>query len=137
MAVDAVKEQFLNYMSMMQLYWVSWTAYPRGEDDLPRSGQYVFEHDDSNWLAGFVAEVDYNKEKSLLCLFKPTDLNLPQAEVVRQSIPDKEVYDRLATALKANPAMKREWIEACYSEKSSAAEDGRRNKEGNLWRQGR
>jgi hypothetical protein len=102
-------------MPKMQLYWTPWTEYPRGDDDLPRPGQFVFKHDDSDLLAGFVAEVDYNNEKNLLCLFEPADLSLPQAEIVRESVPDEEVHDRLAVALEANPVIKHEWIEAAYS----------------------
>lgn len=99
----------------MQLYWVPWLEYPRGQADLPRPGQFVFKNNDSDTLSGFIAGVDYNCERSLFCLFEPDDLDLPEAEVLSAAISDAEVMERLHLALEANPALKPQWIEAVQS----------------------
>lgn len=96
----------------MQLYWVPWSEFPRGPDDLPRPGQFVFKDNDSDTLSGFIAEVDYKGERSLLCLFAPDDLDVPDAEVVNERISDDEVMARLQSALDQNPTIKPQWIEA-------------------------
>jgi hypothetical protein len=46
-----------------QLYWVNWTYYPRCEEEMPRPAQFVHQDNDSDEVIGFIAEVDYNKEK--------------------------------------------------------------------------
>lgn len=99
-------------MPMMQLYWVPWLEYPRGQSDFPRHGQFVFKNNDSDTLSGFIADVDYSLERSLLCLFEPDDLDVLEAEVISPAISDAEVMERLRLALEVNPMIKSQWIEA-------------------------
>jgi hypothetical protein len=96
----------------MQLYWVPWNCYPRSENEHPRPGQFVFGDNDDETVRGFVSEVDDNLERSLLCLFESTMLEVPTAEIVQAEITMDEVMDRLKIALDANPSIKPQWQQA-------------------------
>lgn len=98
-----------------QLYWLPWNFYPRADDEVPRPGQFVFKSNDDETLTGFVADVDYNLEKTLFCLFEPADLNIPELESVKQQMTENEMLNLLKTALDTNPKMKEEWQQTLQS----------------------
>lgn len=94
-----------------QLYWLLWDHYPRSDSELPRPGQFVNYSGDKDMLIGFVAEVDYKRERFLICLFHPTDVNVSRMESVKESVEESEWMDLLDKAFKANPAIKAQWAE--------------------------
>lgn len=101
----------------MQLYWVSWPFFTRSERDIPKPAQFVLEDHDSGEVCGFIAEVDKNLERSLICLFCPREIPHAVAILASEatSLSDGEIYQKLQAALKINPSAKSAWIELVFN----------------------
>ena len=87
----------------MQLYWI-----PLGPGPIDQPGSFVFLGNASEEVAGFVVATD-DTNRALICLWEPTDV-LEQATVVAASLPDEEVFRKLEEVIRANPAVREQWL---------------------------
>jgi hypothetical protein len=96
-----------------QLYWLPWGFYVYAEEDRPIKGGFIFDEekeDKVDTVIGFIADVDDNGERVLMCLFEPMEKEFPDTiEMVSQKLPDSEPMDRLEKILRDNPRMLANW----------------------------
>jgi hypothetical protein len=94
---------------MMQLYWIPWDYSPNGEGPVP--GAFVFGRESQTHTVGFVMDVEAVPRRCLICLWKPMPVH-PKAEVIQESISDKEVQVKLNGVLEKHPKVRMRWVEA-------------------------
>ena len=91
--------------------------FNEGQEELVRSGQFVYENNDSDIVCGFISTV--NEYGYNICLFDALDTQaLPvYAHLCAGPQSIDWVMQKLELALLANPSMREQWVKALWPEK--------------------
>ncbi|AVH85414.1 hypothetical protein RsoM2USA_113 [Ralstonia phage RsoM2USA] len=78
-------------------------------------GQFVFPGNDSDYIAGFISEVDHENQLLKICIFDP--LPLPEGAVlIQENMSMDDMQPLLAHALEQNPDMCALWARLIQGE---------------------